>query len=175
MFWIHLDLARYHELGRFVETSASVCSEKENVYSTKDYENKKNKENCVEFDKYSAFYHLDVARRCGVLEAIITMAKMAFGYSLYTYFLLNERLDLIRLSWPNAVVWYEKALKFLEGAETNENETPHEGVRPRYELLERQLCIKKLFLFPGGYGLLRDLTKAYDLYIEAAISATEAM
>lgn len=43
IFQIHLDLVRYHELGRFVEKSVSVYSEKENVYSTKDYENKKNK------------------------------------------------------------------------------------------------------------------------------------
>lgn len=41
MFQIHLDLARYHELGQFVEKSALVCSGKENVYSTKEYGDKK--------------------------------------------------------------------------------------------------------------------------------------
>lgn len=30
-------------------------------------------------------------------------------------------------------------------------------------------------VIPGGYGLFQDLTKAYDLYTEAAISATQAM
>ncbi|CAG9531898.1 unnamed protein product [Cercopithifilaria johnstoni] len=208
---IHLDLARYHELGQFVKKSAFVCSEKENVYSTEDYE-KKNKENYIEYDKDAAFYHLDIARRCGVLEAIITMAKMAFGQS---HELLKEvaceevwkdddlegiGFELMECaadmgdqsavifvaqayetgrflgplkepSWPKAVAWYEKALNFLQSAKTNENETPHEGVRPRYELLERMAVMYK----EGGYGLLQDLTKAYDLYTEAAISATEAM
>ncbi|EFO23641.2 hypothetical protein LOAG_04841 [Loa loa] len=207
---IHLDLARYHELGQFVEKSAFVCSEKENVYSTKDYGYKKR--NCIGYDKDAAFYHLDIARRCGVLEAIITMAKMAFGQS---HELLkeivcgevweNEDLEgtgfelmecaadmgdqsavifvaqayetgrflgpMKKPSWPKAVAWYEKALNFLQSSETNENETPHEGVRPRYELLERMAVMYR----EGGYGLLQDLAKAYDLYTEAAVSATKAM
>ncbi|KAL3981429.1 Alpha-kinase family protein [Acanthocheilonema viteae] len=209
---IHLDLARYHELGQFVEKPAFVCSEKENVYSTNSCENKKNKDNYIEYDKNAAFYHLDIARRCGVLEAISTMAKMAFGQS---HELLKEVVceevwenddlegtgfelmecaadmgdqsavifvaqayetgrflgPMKKPSWPKAVAWYEKGLNFLQSAEANENETPHEGVRPRYELLERMAVMYK----EGGYGLLQDLTKAYDLYTEAAISATEAM
>ncbi|VDK67551.1 unnamed protein product [Onchocerca ochengi] len=209
---IHLDLARYHELGQFVDKSTFVCSEIENIYSTKDYGNKKNAGNYIDYDKDAAFYHLDIARRCGVLEAIITMAKMAFGQS---HELLKEVIceevwenddlqgtgfelmecaanmgdqsavifiaqayetgrflgPMKKPSWPKAVIWYEKALNFLQSSETNENETPHEGVRPRYELLERMAIMYK----EGGYGLLQDLTKAYDLYTEAAVSATEAM
>lgn len=46
-------------------------------------------------------------------------------------------------SWPKAVAWYEKALYFLQSAETKENETPHEDVRPRYELLERMAVMYK--------------------------------
>ncbi|KAM3727102.1 Eukaryotic elongation factor 2 kinase [Dirofilaria immitis] len=209
---IHLDLARYHELGQFIDKTAFIYPEKENIYSTKDHGNKRNAENYINYDKDAAFYHLNIARRCGVLEAIITMAKIAFGQS---HELLKEVVfeevwenddpegigfELMECaadmgdqsavifvaqayetgcflgpmknpSWPKAVVWYEKALNFLQSSETNENETPHEGVRPRYELLERMAVMYK----EGGYGLLQDLTKAYDLYTEAAISATEAM
>lgn len=209
---IHLDLARYHELGQFVDKSPFVCSEKENVYSAKEQRNKRNAGNYISYDKDAAFYHLDIARRCGVLEAIITMAKMAFGHP---HELLKEVVceevwenddlegtgfelmecaadmgdqsavifvaqayetgrflgPMKKPSWPKAIAWYEKALNFLQNSETNENETPHEGVRPRYELLERMAVMYK----EGGYGLLQDLTKAYDLYTEAAMSATEAM
>uniref|UniRef100_A0A915Q240 Alpha-type protein kinase domain-containing protein n=1 Tax=Setaria digitata TaxID=48799 RepID=A0A915Q240_9BILA len=209
---IHLDLARYHELGHFVGKLAVVCSEKENIYSVEDYKNKKDPENYTGYDKDAAFYHLNIARRCGILEAIITMAKMAFGlpHELLKEVVCEEVWEnddfegtgfelmecaadmgdqsavifvaqayetgrflgpLKKPSWPKAVVWYEKALNFLNSSETNENETPHEGVRPRYELLERMAIMYR----EGGYGLLQDLTKAYDLYTEAAISATEAM
>ena len=48
---IHLDLARYHEIGRFSED-----------------ENDRNLD--------GALYHVEQAARCGVLEAIISMARM---------------------------------------------------------------------------------------------------
>ncbi len=48
---IHLDLARYHEIGRFAED-----------------ENDRNID--------AALYHLEQAAKCGVLEAMISMARM---------------------------------------------------------------------------------------------------
>ena len=48
---IHLDLARYHEIGRFAED-----------------ENERNMD--------AALYHVENASKCGVLEATISLAKM---------------------------------------------------------------------------------------------------
>ncbi|VDM97157.1 unnamed protein product [Thelazia callipaeda] len=208
---IHLDLARYHELGRFVQKTAAVLSEKENICSTKKLENRISGR-FPNYDRNSAVYHLKIACRCGILEAVITMAKIAFGlpHELLKDVTCKEIWDVIDLegtgfelmecaanmgdqsavvfvaeayetgcylgplkkpSWPKAIIWYEKALSFLESSGTNENETPHEGVRPSYELLERMAMLYK----DGGYGLMQDLKKAYDLYTKAAVSATEAM
>ncbi|PAV72425.1 hypothetical protein WR25_19379 [Diploscapter pachys] len=75
---IHLDLARYHELGRFLpeednEQKRAVLEGTEANYA----EQKPRGE--VKYDRQSALYHLDVARRCGLLEAIVTVAQMAYG------------------------------------------------------------------------------------------------
>lgn len=53
-FQIHLDLAKYHELNRFVKENES-------------------------FDQEAAIYHLSQAAKCGCLEAIKTMAQLHFG------------------------------------------------------------------------------------------------
>ncbi|VDL69285.1 unnamed protein product [Nippostrongylus brasiliensis] len=74
---IHLDLARYHELGRFL-------SEEDNddkriaLGGTDSCVKASSNAPLVKYDKESALFHLDIARRCGVLEAIITVAQMAF-------------------------------------------------------------------------------------------------
>ncbi|EPB70270.1 hypothetical protein ANCCEY_10637 [Ancylostoma ceylanicum] len=69
---IHLDMARYHELGRFLP-------EKENGDRHALRLSSSNIDTCsFEYDKDSALFHLDIARRCGVLEAIVTIAHMAF-------------------------------------------------------------------------------------------------
>ncbi|KAK6058434.1 MHCK/EF2 kinase domain protein [Cooperia oncophora] len=95
---IHLDLARYHELGRFLveedndakrialgETDVDRCS----------------KEPTVKYDKESALFHLDIARRCGVLEAIITVAQMAYKlpHDLLKDIGDDENLDEGRRRW----------------------------------------------------------------------------
>lgn len=51
---IHLDLAKYHELNRFVKENEP-------------------------FDKEAAIYHLSQAAKCGCLEAIKTMAQLHLG------------------------------------------------------------------------------------------------
>ncbi|KRY01949.1 Eukaryotic elongation factor 2 kinase, partial [Trichinella pseudospiralis] len=51
---IHLDLARYHELGRFVQPDA-------------------------QYDRSAAWFHLEKAVQCGVYEALLTMAKIYLG------------------------------------------------------------------------------------------------
>ncbi|VDK56481.1 unnamed protein product [Gongylonema pulchrum] len=76
---IHLDIARYHELGRFLKKTDVVNSGVENMLSADDLEHGDDPGSCVDFDKEAAFYHLSIAQQCGVLEAVITMAKMALG------------------------------------------------------------------------------------------------
>ncbi|KAK5966443.1 hypothetical protein GCK32_005360, partial [Trichostrongylus colubriformis] len=72
---IHLDLARYHELGRFLAEEDN--DDKRIALGETDVE-RCSKQQTVKYDKESALFHLDIARRCGVLEAIITVAQMAF-------------------------------------------------------------------------------------------------
>ncbi|GMT32338.1 hypothetical protein PFISCL1PPCAC_23635, partial [Pristionchus fissidentatus] len=72
---IHLDLARYHELGRFLPEEDNSDKRVALGQSSET----KTDEGGVNYDRESALYHLDVARRCGVLEAIVTVAQMAYG------------------------------------------------------------------------------------------------
>lgn len=72
---IHLDLARYHELGRFLSTEDN--DDKRIALGETEVETD-SRNQTVKYDKESALFHLDIARRCGVLEAIITVAQMAF-------------------------------------------------------------------------------------------------
>ncbi|VDP51285.1 unnamed protein product [Soboliphyme baturini] len=48
---VHLDLCRYHELGRFVDEGQK-------------------------YDRAAAWFHLEVAAKCTVIEAVVTMAKI---------------------------------------------------------------------------------------------------
>ncbi|CAI5446771.1 unnamed protein product [Caenorhabditis angaria] len=74
---IHIDLARYHELGRFIE---SEKGEKDMLEDPR-----KN------YDKQSAIFHLDIARKCGILEAILTTAHIVLD-------LPHELLKEVRVS-----------------------------------------------------------------------------
>ncbi|CAI4226342.1 unnamed protein product [Auanema sp. JU1783] len=76
---IHLDLARYHELGRFLPEEDNE-EKKRALGETDDSEDSRESAiKSLKYDTSSALYHLDVARRCGVLEAIITVAQMVYG------------------------------------------------------------------------------------------------
>uniref|UniRef100_A0A1I7X4D7 Eukaryotic elongation factor 2 kinase n=1 Tax=Heterorhabditis bacteriophora TaxID=37862 RepID=A0A1I7X4D7_HETBA len=75
---IHLDLARYHELGRFLPEEDNE-QKKVALGETNVGDEESLGKYVVKYDRESALYHLDVARRCGVLEAILTVAQMAFG------------------------------------------------------------------------------------------------
>ena len=54
LFQVHMDLAKYHELNRFVKEGEP-------------------------FDQEAALYHLSQAAKCGCLEAIKTMAQLHLG------------------------------------------------------------------------------------------------
>lgn len=68
---IHIDLARYHELGRFVELDSEL---KEMLDG-----NQNDARAPIKYDKQSAIFHLDIARKCGILEAVLTSAHIVLG------------------------------------------------------------------------------------------------
>ncbi|CAB3402088.1 unnamed protein product [Caenorhabditis bovis] len=70
---IHIDLARYHELGRFVESGGG----KEMLESSD--QDSPDAKKPTQYDKQSAIFHLDIARKCGILEAILTTAHIVLG------------------------------------------------------------------------------------------------
>ncbi len=48
-------MCRYHELGRFL------------------------RENEIDYDRCSAMFHLELAAQCGLIEALLTLAKISLG------------------------------------------------------------------------------------------------
>ncbi|CEF70239.1 Eukaryotic elongation factor 2 kinase [Strongyloides ratti] len=71
---VHLDLARYYSIGRF-------SYKKKIINKTKSWESNVRNElydENIKYDKESAIFHLDIARKCGVLEAIKTIAEIAY-------------------------------------------------------------------------------------------------
>nr|pir hypothetical protein F42A10.4 - Caenorhabditis elegans [Caenorhabditis elegans] len=68
---IHIDLSRYHELGRFVE----VDSEHKEMLEGSENDARVP----IKYDKQSAIFHLDIARKCGILEAVLTSAHIVLG------------------------------------------------------------------------------------------------
>ncbi|CAB3410125.1 unnamed protein product [Caenorhabditis bovis] len=79
---IHIDLARYHELGRFLEDDDGVQKkllDKPPATTTEDKHNNSKELGAIEYDKESALFHLEVARKCGVLEAVLTTAQIYLG------------------------------------------------------------------------------------------------
>lgn len=177
---IHMDLAKYHELGRF--TPAGMDN----------------------YDHEAALYHLKHAASCGNLEAIIVTARI---YLQLPHDLLGsvtvedspeninvgidymmqaassgDRAAMIFLAkafdsgsyfgekqWFQAVMWYERAITTEEADEGGEYDGCIDD--PSYELLARQADI----YLKGGNGLQRDPRKAGDLYHAAAESAISCM
>uniref|UniRef100_A0AC35U1B6 Alpha-type protein kinase domain-containing protein n=1 Tax=Rhabditophanes sp. KR3021 TaxID=114890 RepID=A0AC35U1B6_9BILA len=71
---VHLDMARYYEIGKF----SDVCMENKHSLLDDSSDGKKTfSETCI-YDKESAIFHLNVARKCGVLESIKTMAEICY-------------------------------------------------------------------------------------------------
>lgn len=65
---IHIDLARYHELGRFIEQDPE---QKEMLDGSEN-----DARAPIKYDRQSAIFHLDIARKCGILEAVLTSAHI---------------------------------------------------------------------------------------------------
>ncbi|MPC14758.1 Eukaryotic elongation factor 2 kinase [Portunus trituberculatus] len=179
---VHLDLAKYHELNRFVKEGES-------------------------FDQEAAIYHLSQAAKCGCLEAIKTMAQLHLGLPhdtlpgiqlddnkcelelgfdyMQTAAEAKDRAAMIYISkayetgiglpksrsknWDKAVYWLEKVIN----TNTEDEEGNFDGTMddPQYQLVARQAVM----YLSGGYGLEKDPNKAGELYTYAAELATEAM
>lgn len=179
---IHLDLAKYHELNRFVKESES-------------------------YDREAAIFHLSQAARCGILEAIKTMAHLHLGLQHdilpdielnetkcdmevgFDYMLMaaeaRDRGAMIHVSkayetgiglspsrtvdWNKAVYWLDKVIN----TDTVDEEGNFDGTMddPQYQLVAKQAAM----YLSGGKGLPKDPNKAGELYSWAAELATEAM
>ncbi|XP_076338080.1 eukaryotic elongation factor 2 kinase-like [Tachypleus tridentatus] len=177
---VHLEMAKYHELGRF---------------TAEDDEG--------EYDRDVAFFHMQHAADCGVMEAVVTMARiyLQLQHDLLVdisvsdtkehqekgveYMLVaasgGDRAAIIHMarafdtgenlgfsrekSWKDAVKWYDRAVR-VEGEEFNA--CMHD---PDYQLLARQADLYR----KGGFGLEKDCNKAGELYQAAAEAAMMAM
>ncbi|CAL4124614.1 unnamed protein product [Meganyctiphanes norvegica] len=178
---IHLDLANYHEVNRF------VCGSEN-------------------FDVGAAFFHLEASAECGILEATITMARLHLGLPhdilphinfgdecnlnkgfayLETAAEAGDRAAMVYMAealrtgfglpnqcspnWALAVRWYEEAV-YLEETDSDGN---FDGTmdHPRHQLVATQA---HMFL-TGGHGLVQHTKKAGELFTWAAELATEAM
>ncbi|CCD65314.1 Eukaryotic elongation factor 2 kinase [Caenorhabditis elegans] len=98
---IHIDLSRYHELGRFVE----VDSEHKEMLEGSENDARVP----IKYDKQSAIFHLDIARKCGILEAVLTSAHIVLG-------LPHELLKEVTVDdlFPNGFGEQENGIRDLE-------------------------------------------------------------
>ena len=87
-------MARYHELGRFIQVDASnnagdklaAINHNQNTdnsdLANMDMGDGTTKSTApIDYDRQSAWFHLDMAARCHVLEAVLTVAKIHLGLS----------------------------------------------------------------------------------------------
>ncbi|XP_071965681.1 eukaryotic elongation factor 2 kinase-like [Antedon mediterranea] len=179
---IHMDMARYHEIGRFAQT-----------------DDVRNME--------AALYHLEQSGLCGSLEAIINLAKI---YLQLPHDVLEDHsvednpqnqdkgLDYMEQAadardrasqiymakafdtgnglgtqrekdWDEALHWYSS----VTDAPQDDDSGGYDAVvdTPIYQLIARQAEIYR----EGGFGVDKDPSRAGDLYNEAAESAMASM
>ncbi|GAB6020786.1 Eukaryotic elongation factor 2 kinase [Chamberlinius hualienensis] len=180
---IHLELAKYHEMCRFVLPGDD------------------------NYNREAAFYHLKHAADCGQLEAIICISRMylQLPHDIMVDLELPASLEHLELgidymnvaaeagdraaiiwmakiydtginlgqtrerSWEEAIKWYEAAVTMEE---TDDESGQFDGCMddPKYTLIARQAEL----LMKGGFGLKRNLQEAARLFEMAAEVATEA-
>ncbi|KAK3882577.1 hypothetical protein Pcinc_013055 [Petrolisthes cinctipes] len=179
---VHLDLAKYHELNRFVKESES-------------------------YDRDAAMYHVMQAAKCGTLEAIKAMAQMhlklphdilpdlelddntcdmeiGFDHMLMAAE-AKDRAAMIYVAtafesaiglpqsrkpdWSKSVFWLDRVIN----TNTEDEGGNFDGTMndPVYQLVARQAAM----YLGGKHGLQKDPNKAGELYSWAAELATEAM
>ena len=176
---IHLDLCKYHEMGRFV---------------TEDQE----------FDSEAAFFHLEQSAKLGILEALLNTAKIyldlprdilsnykvaesgnnlriGFDYmetaaekgdkssTLFLAKAYDTGLEnCVKVDWKLAIEWYEKVIKNTDDEKAIEDPGYSDATdEPSYQILAR---IAEMYHL-GGNGIEKNLSNARDIYNEAAEKA----
>jgi len=182
---IHLEMCKYHEMGRF------VASEEQH------------------FDVDAAFFHLKQAANLGVVEALVNIGKIyldlprdilpnytmpenesnfdiAFDYirssankgDKNSLFIIAKTYDTgsylnkkIPVDWHKAIEFYQKLIDLYEDEACMDDpgyfETSGAECEPIYTLLARIGEMK----MSGGYGVEKDLEDASKLFTEAAEKA----
>ncbi|XP_071815012.1 eukaryotic elongation factor 2 kinase-like [Apostichopus japonicus] len=179
---IHLELAKYHELGRF-----AVSEDTRNLKA--------------------ALYHLEQSAQCGILESILASARIYLNIpnDILTDLHVDEsetnhnegirymemaaeagdRSSMIHMakaydtgnglgtersrSWTDAMNWYEQAVDMVSEDDNGEYDCTMSD--PNYLLIARQAEMYR----EGGQGLCKDPSQAGDLYNEAAEAAMAGM
>ncbi|XP_070580625.1 LOW QUALITY PROTEIN: eukaryotic elongation factor 2 kinase-like [Ptychodera flava] len=179
---VHLEMAKYHELGRFCE-------------------------NEDERDMESALFHLNQAANCGSLESIIAVAHIYLQLPNdvlpeisvkesdentnegVDYMIMaaeaGDRSAMVHVakaydtginlgtdrerSWREAVYWYENAVSTADEDDSGEYNAMMDS--PNHQVIARQAEMYR----EGGFGLDKDPQKAGEMYNEAAESAMAAM
>lgn len=179
---IHLEMAKYHECGRFSDTETD------------------------EYDQTSAFFHLKHSADLGVKEAIVNIAKIYLGLPhdlLSVYQEENVELGFVfliqgadqedknslfsmakaydsginlpkgrEINWNLASCYYKKLLQVMEDDAGCEDAGYSEALgecEPGYIILAR---LAEMSL-NGGYSLAKSASEAASLYTEAAEKAMQ--
>ncbi|XP_060076123.1 eukaryotic elongation factor 2 kinase-like [Ylistrum balloti] len=183
---IHHEMAKYHEVGRFV-----VGEER----------------NEKDIDWESAIFHEEHAAELGEMEAILTLAKLYLdmerevliscvieksdenfnigvdymveaaeagdrGAMIYIAKAFETGIGLgtkRSISWEDSLSWYERAI------ETDNHDEGGEYSCTMEDPLHILIAKKAELLHKGGHGLEKDPSTAGDLYNEAAEAAMAAM
>jgi elongation factor 2 kinase len=179
---IHHEMAKYHELGRFVTDNAEI-------------------------DMEAAVFHEEQAAQLGIIEAMLTMARLYLGMQrdVLVNCTVQESSDSIdkgldymemaaeegdrfaeiymakayetglnlgtqrEINWQRAMEFYELAIEKMQTADEGDFDATMDT--PIYQL---QAKMAEMYL-AGGNGLEADPNRAGELYNEAAESATAAM
>ncbi|XP_066292009.1 eukaryotic elongation factor 2 kinase-like isoform X1 [Branchiostoma lanceolatum] len=186
---VHLEMAKYHENGRFAPQQGLNMLHQEEV------------------DWDSAIFHLEKAAVCGVLEAIVALARMFLqlphdvlegAHVENTEENTNRGVDYMRMAavagdrsamiylangyhtgiglgtereidWIEATRWYSQAVS--QSGEDEEGCYDATMEDPAYVLMAKEAELYR----QGGHGLERDPERAAELYNEAAELAMAAM
>ncbi|RMZ94800.1 eukaryotic elongation factor 2 kinase isoform X2 [Brachionus plicatilis] len=189
---VHLEMARYHEMGRFVDNT-SIC------------------EPMSDYDHESAFFHLKQAAELGVKEALITLAKIylqlphdllctysveesehnfeqGFDYlsqcadleDKHCLFLLAEAYEsgvnlpkTKQIDWNLASVYYKKLLQMMEDEAASEDAGYSDSLANECEANYLILARLAQMNLKGGHNMPKNESAASALYTEAADKAIQ--
>ncbi|CAG0886279.1 unnamed protein product [Cyprideis torosa] len=179
---VHLDLAKYHEIGRFNDDPTSE-----------------------EYDKEAALFHIKIAAELMVVEALVTLSNLYLGLphdlltditvedtpdnqdiglayleraaargDRHSMIALAQRLDTglglgtQEKNWAVAINWYDRAIRMHTEEESGGCDGNYD--HPTYLLMSRQAEMYR----EGGFELVKQPGRAGDLFSAAADAAMAA-